>query len=59
MHAMQKISFMSYSVKTIKVFERQARKLAIKYPSLKAEILTLVQQLKINPVQGTAMSKNC
>lgn len=50
---------MSYSVKSIEVFERQTRKLTRKYPSLKSELLALVQELKENPNQGTAIGKNC
>lgn len=56
---MQKISSMSYSVKSIEVFERQARKLIQKYPSLKSELLALVEELKENPNQGTAIGKSC
>ena len=50
---------MSYNVKTIDVFERQAKKLVKKYSSLKKELLALVQQLKENPQQGTALGNNC
>ena len=50
---------MSYSVKTIEVFERQAKKLSKKYASLKSELLALVQELKVNPDQGTAIGKSC
>ncbi len=56
---MQKIFSMSFSVKTIEVFERQARKLTKKYPSLKSELLTLVRGLKENPNQGSAIGKSC
>lgn len=56
---MQKISSMSYSVKSIEVFERQAKKLVKKYPSLKFELLALVKVLKENPDQGTAVGRNC
>lgn len=55
----QKIFSMSYKVKSIEVFERQARKLIKKYPSLKLELLALVQKLKENPDQGTAIGKRC
>jgi hypothetical protein len=55
----QKIFSMSYSVKSIEVFERQAKKLTKKYASLKSELLTLVQKLKENPLQGTAIGKSC
>lgn len=55
----QKIFSMSYSVKSIEVFERQAKKLTKKYPSLKSELLALVKELKENPDQGTAIGKSC
>ena len=50
---------MSYSVKSIEVFERQAKKLIKKYPSLKSELLTLIQELKQDPFKGTSLGKNC
>lgn len=50
---------MSYSVKSIAVFEKQAKRLIKKYPSLKTELLQLVHDLKENPEQGTAIGKNC
>ena len=51
---------MSYNVKTITVFERQAKRLVKKYPSLKSEILQLVQTLKDIPQkQGTSLGNNC
>lgn len=56
---MQKNFSMSYSVKSIEVFERQAKKLSKKYSSLKSELLALVQGLKKNPEQGTAIGNSC
>lgn len=50
---------MSYNVKSIEVFERQAKKLVKKYPSLKSELLALIQKLKQDPSQGTSLGKNC
>ena len=50
---------MSYKVKTISVFEKQAKKLIKKYPSLKNELLELISQLKRNPSQGISLGKNC
>ena len=50
---------MSYKIKTISVFERQAKKLKKKYPSLKADLYQLIQDLKVNPIQGTPLGKNC
>ncbi|MGN6435503.1 MAG: type II toxin-antitoxin system RelE/ParE family toxin [Agriterribacter sp.] len=50
---------MSYKVKSISVFERQAKKLIKKYASLKKELLELIQELKEKPEQGTPIGKNC
>ena len=50
---------MSYSVKSIEVFERQAKKLIKKYPSLKHELFALIQELKADPTQGTSIGKSC
>lgn len=50
---------MSYRVKSIDLFERQAKRLMKKYPSLRAELLELVDQLEQNPNQGTPIGKNC
>lgn len=49
---------MLYSVKTIEVFERQAKRLIKKYASLRNELLELVFQLKENPVQGNSIGNN-
>jgi hypothetical protein len=49
----------SYSVRTIEVFERQAEKLVRKYPSLKEELLELIRSLKQNPFLGMPLGKNC
>ena len=56
---MQRIFYMSYSVKSTDVFEKQAKKLVKKYISLKSELLQLVQELKENPEKGTAIGQNC
>jgi len=50
---------MAYKVKTIEVFEKQAKRLIKKYLSLKTELLELVQSLKENPEQGISIGKNC
>lgn len=50
---------MDYNVKTTAVFEKQTKRLIKKYASLKKELLDLVQELKQNPQQGTAISKSC
>lgn len=48
---------MSYNVKTLGIFERQAKKLKKKHPSLKQDLLSLVQSLKQNPELGTSLGK--
>lgn len=49
---------MDYKVKSLDIFERQAKRLIKKYPSLKIELYELVQELKKNPTCGTAIGKN-
>lgn len=46
---------MSYQVETIENFEREAKRLKKKYPSLKDEILNLIEELEENPLSGTPM----
>lgn len=43
---------MSYKVKTTRVFENQFKRLFKKYPSLKVDLLGLIDDLKENPHQG-------
>lgn len=50
---------MNFNVKSISVFERQAKRLTIKFPSLKKEIQTLITELKKNPVKGIPIGHNC
>jgi hypothetical protein len=50
---------MACNVKTIDVFEKQAKRLIKKYVSLRKELLELVQGLKETPEQGTAIGKGC
>jgi mRNA-degrading endonuclease RelE of RelBE toxin-antitoxin system len=50
---------MSFNVKTISVFERQAKRLIKKFPSLKKEIQELIKELKEEPERGTSIGHNC
>lgn len=50
---------MSYKVKTISYFERQAKRLIKKYPSLKNELAQLGQTLKEHPQQGVSLGNDC
>ena len=56
---MPKIFSMSYNVKTISVFERQAKRLMKKFPSLKKEIQTLIAEIKNEPAKGTPIGHDC
>jgi hypothetical protein len=56
---MWKIFSMSYNVKTIAVFERQAKRLVKKYASLKKELWELSQQLSEVPEMGIPLGSNC
>lgn len=44
-----------YQVETIEHFEREAKRLKKKFPSLKTEITALIDALEENPFQGVAM----
>jgi len=50
---------MSYNVKSIAVFEKQAKRLIKKYASLKNELSILGKELAEKPQQGTALGNNC
>jgi mRNA-degrading endonuclease RelE of RelBE toxin-antitoxin system len=50
---------MSFNVISIAVFERQAKRLIRKYPSLKDEILSLIKKLREEPEQGIALGNHC
>ncbi|TAN15217.1 MAG: hypothetical protein EPN37_10135 [Chitinophagaceae bacterium] len=50
---------MSYKVKSIAVFERQAKRLNKKYPSLLKDLRQLISELKENPEKGTPLGRNC
>jgi len=50
---------MSYSIIAVPKFKKELKKLAKKYPSLKDEFSTLLENLGAGPEQGTALGKNC
>jgi len=50
---------MSYNVLTIPPFDKQLKRLAKKYPSLKNEFAILLESLERQPEQGTHIGKNC
>jgi mRNA-degrading endonuclease RelE of RelBE toxin-antitoxin system len=50
---------MRYNVLTIPPFDRQLKRLAKKFPSLKAEYAELIEDLEDNPCKGTPLGNNC
>ncbi len=46
---------MNYKVFSIPQFDKQAKRLGKKYPSLKKDIAILAESLVINPQQGTSL----
>jgi mRNA-degrading endonuclease RelE of RelBE toxin-antitoxin system len=50
---------MNYKVRFIPKFEKELKRLAKKYPSLKNEYVELVQSLKKEPEQGISLGNNC
>jgi hypothetical protein len=50
---------MSYSIRTIPEFDRRAKALAKKYPSLKQDLAELVEELHEDPRQGSSLGKGC
>ncbi|MET4081350.1 hypothetical protein ABIB40_001296 [Pedobacter sp. UYP30] len=50
---------MSYNVVSISPFDRQLKKLAKKYTSLKGEFAYLVEMLEQEPTHGISLGNNC
>lgn len=50
---------MSFEIDTIPAFDRQIKRIAKKYPSLKSDLINLKKQLTHQPVQGAALGKDC
>ena len=50
---------MSYKIIPIQVFQKEAKRLTKKYPSLKNEIKILIEELRVNPFSGTSLGQNC
>ncbi|MGH2645529.1 MAG: hypothetical protein ACRDE2_16385, partial [Chitinophagaceae bacterium] len=49
---------MSYKVASIPLFDKQTKRLAKKYPSLKNDLAALIASLADNPEQGAALGNN-
>ncbi len=49
---------MSYKISSIPLFDKQAKRLSKKYPSLKNDLAELFKSLADEPEQGTALGNN-
>lgn len=50
---------MNFSILSIPPFDKQLKRLAKKYPSLKSDFSSLLDSLQTKPEQGTAIGRNC
>lgn len=50
---------MSYNILTIPPFDRQLKRLAKKYPSIKSDITGLARQIMEDPATGKPLGKDC
>ncbi len=51
--------WMKFNILSIPPFDRQLKRLAKKYPSLKPEFSALLNSLQTEPKQGIAIGRNC
>jgi hypothetical protein len=49
---------MNYNISSIPLFDKQVKRLAKKYPSLKHDLVQLVEKLSAEPKQGKALGNN-
>ncbi|AEI47342.1 type II toxin-antitoxin system RelE family toxin [Runella slithyformis] len=50
---------MSYKISLSEKFQKEAKRLAKKYSSLKIDLLQLIETLEEDPVQGDALGNSC
>ena len=50
---------MSYKVRSFPSFDKQAKRLAKKYPSLRTDLRSFFDSLRHTPEQGSALGKGC
>ena len=50
---------MNYSIIITSSFEKEAKRLKKKYPSLKKELSELITSLEVNPARGVSLGRNC
>lgn len=50
---------MNYKIKSTPHFEKELKKIASKYPSLKSDLKNLLEILSVNPEIGSPFGNNC
>ena len=50
---------MSYEIRTLPVFDKEIKRLAKKYVSLKSDYQNLLRELYENPLKGIALGNQC
>ncbi|GAB5466926.1 MAG: hypothetical protein Kapaf2KO_23620 [Candidatus Kapaibacteriales bacterium] len=50
---------MNYKVLSIPPFDKQFKRLKKKYPSLTTKLISLIDELKVEPTKGIKIYKNC
>ncbi|MCU0341280.1 MAG: hypothetical protein MUE30_15480 [Spirosomaceae bacterium] len=50
---------MNFKIESIATFDRQIKRLAKKYPSVKSDFDSFLKSLLQNPTQGTPLGKDC
>jgi len=50
---------MRYDIIAVPTFQKELKRLAKKYLSLKSDLESLFESLETNPTQGTPLGKNC
>ena len=50
---------MSYKIKSTRQFDKELKRIASKYPSLKSDFKNFLEEISTNPVTGTSLGNNC
>lgn len=50
---------MSFKIISLSSFDKELKKLAKKYPSIKQDYENILDELEVNPKLGTPIGKNC
>ena len=50
---------MSFNITSLSSFDKELKKLAKKYPSLKQDYANLLDEIEVNPKLGTPIGRNC